>query len=418
MGNICVQNVGKAYKKYTSHFWRLKDWIYKKNTEKNLNWVLRDINFTIRAGESVGIIGINGAGKSTLLKMIAGTAHPTTGAIVVDGSLSALLELGIGFHQELTGRQNAFLSLQLHGVRKDEVNAMMGEIEEFANVGDYIDQPVRIYSTGMRMRLAFAVATVKRPDILIVDEALTVGDIAFQRKCFERIENFRALGTTFLLVSHDVHSVKKLCNKALYLKAGRQEMYGNAKSVCDEYERDILGLKLISHKSVSISFLDKALMGLISEKQYGGQKACIESVLIMNSASEIVNVIEQLEGFLIKFQVNFLESLEDVHFGCMLRTVEGIVIYGTNTDSDGDGWNVQSNSSLNIEFSMKNYLAPGTYFISCAVSHASGAGREIIHRRVDCALIRIVESSGSLRNITGLINLEADHIISSCPNGA
>ena len=204
MGKIIVSNLGKAYKRYPSKWSRLAEWLIPFSGQRHeLNWVLSDLNFSVKPGEALGIIGINGAGKSTLLKMIAGTSQPSTGSVAISGHVAALLELGIGFHPDFTGRQNAYMAGQLLGFSVDEITALMPEIESFAEIGEYLDQAVRFYSSGMQMRLAFSVATVKRPDVLIIDEALSVGDAYFQHKCFDRIREFRELGTTLLMVSHD-----------------------------------------------------------------------------------------------------------------------------------------------------------------------------------------------------------------------
>jgi lipopolysaccharide transport system ATP-binding protein len=192
MGTITVTNLGKAYKQYPSRWSRLAEWLLPGDKPRhNLHWVLQDINFTVNPGEAVGIVGINGAGKSTLLKMITGTTQPTTGSVQLTGRVAALLELGMGFHPDFTGRQNAFMAGQLLGFSVEEIARLMPNIEAFAEIGDYIDQPVRVYSSGMQMRLAFSVATATRPDILIVDEALSVGDAYFVHKSFGRIKQFR-----------------------------------------------------------------------------------------------------------------------------------------------------------------------------------------------------------------------------------
>ena len=197
--------------------------------------MLQDINFTVNPGEAVGIIGINGAGKSTLLKMITGTTQPTTGGVHITGRVAALLELGMGFHPDFTGRQNAFMAGQLLGYSVEEIARLMPEIEAFAEIGDYIDQPVRVYSSGMQMRLAFSVATAHRPDVLIVDEALSVGDAYFQHKSFDRIREFRKQGTTLLIVSHDKGAIQSICDRAILLNAGKLAMEGEPEAVMDYY---------------------------------------------------------------------------------------------------------------------------------------------------------------------------------------
>ncbi|WP_199063882.1 ABC transporter ATP-binding protein, partial [Serratia sp. ASV30] len=236
MSTISVSNIGKAFKQYPNRWARLIEWFCPGNVVKHqLKWVLQDINFTVNPGEAVGIIGINGAGKSTLLKMITGTSQPTKGHIHISGRVAALLELGMGFHPDFTGRQNVYMAGQLLGLHGDEISRLMPEIEAFAEIGEYLDSPVRVYSSGMQMRLAFSVATAIRPDVLIVDEALSVGDDYFQHKSFERIREFRRQGTTLLIVSHDKQAIQSICDRAILLNAGRIEMEGEPEAVMDYY---------------------------------------------------------------------------------------------------------------------------------------------------------------------------------------
>ena len=236
MGSITVHSLGKAYKQYQGRWGRLTEWLlFGAVARHRLKWVLRDISFSVRPGEAVGIIGINGAGKSTLLKLITGTTQATVGSVQMTGRVAALLELGIGFHPDFTGRQNAIMAGQLLGTSTSQMNDLMPEIESFAEIGDYIDQPVRVYSSGMQMRLAFSVATAIRPDILIVDEALSVGDDYFQHKSFDRIRTFREQGTTLLMVSHDKVAIQSICDRAILLNSGQIAMEGPPEAVMDYY---------------------------------------------------------------------------------------------------------------------------------------------------------------------------------------
>jgi lipopolysaccharide transport system ATP-binding protein len=229
-------NVGKAYRRYPNARARLIEtvapWLGKRHETV---WVLRNVNLVVRRGESVGIVGHNGAGKSTLLKLITGTAKPTEGSVHSDGRIAAILELGMGFHPEFTGRQNAWMSGQLLGLSAKDVGDAMPAVEAFAEVGTYFDQPLRVYSSGMQVRLAFSVATAVRPDVLIVDEALSVGDTYFQHKCTARMRWFRDQGTTMLLVSHDPTAVKSLCDRAVLLDHGKVDQGRRADRVLDYY---------------------------------------------------------------------------------------------------------------------------------------------------------------------------------------
>ena len=236
MGRIVVNNIGKAYKRYPNRWSRLLEWFDPTNQPRHqAHWVLRGVSFTVAPGEAVGIIGNNGAGKSTLLKIITGTTQASEGAVEVGGRIAALLELGMGFHPDFTGRQNVFMAGQLLGHSVATLEQYFPDIEAFAEIGDYINQPVRTYSSGMVVRLAFSVATAVRPGILIVDEALSVGDAYFQHKSFERIRQFRDQGTTLLFVSHSPGAVKSLCNRAILLDRGILVRDGRPDEVLDYY---------------------------------------------------------------------------------------------------------------------------------------------------------------------------------------
>jgi lipopolysaccharide transport system ATP-binding protein len=243
---ICVRGLSKCYEIYAQPQDRLKQSIHPRlqrligippRTYYREFWALRDVSFEVNKGEAVGIIGRNGAGKSTLLQIIAGTLTPTTGSVAVDGTVAALLELGSGFNPEFTGRENVCLSASMLGLSQEEIDERFGEIAAFADIGDFLEQPAKTYSSGMLMRLAFAVNTCINPEILIVDEALSVGDAPFQSKCFKRLRKLISDGTSILFVSHDISTVRSICSKALWVKNGRTELWGEAKFVAKEYER-------------------------------------------------------------------------------------------------------------------------------------------------------------------------------------
>lgn len=261
MGTITVNNLGKAYKQYPTRWARLAEWVDPRNKPRHhLHWVLRDINFTVQPGEAVGIIGINGAGKSTLLKMITGTTQPTTGSVQINGRVAALLELGMGFHPDFTGRQNAFMAGQLAGLNQQQIESILIGVEKFADVGNYFDKPVRIYSSGMQARVAFAVATSITPDVLIVDEALSVGDIGFQAKCMQRMQSLLDQGVTVLFVSHALNQVRQFCNRALYLEHGGVRAWGVADEVCDLYQNDLVGNTFTQKKKQDSSIHSHSVM--------------------------------------------------------------------------------------------------------------------------------------------------------------
>jgi lipopolysaccharide transport system ATP-binding protein len=251
MGSISVTNLGKAYKQYPNRWSRLVEWLTPGKAKRHhLKWILQGINFTVNPGEAVGIIGMNGAGKSTLLKMITGTTQPTTGNIHISGRVAAMLELGMGFHPDFTGRQNARMACQLLGLSEEQIESKLFEIESFADIGEYFDQSIRIYSSGMQARVAFAVATSTEPDILIVDEALSVGDIAFQAKCMQRMNNLVLDGVTVLLVSHSLNLIRQFCNKTLYISGGKVRAWGASDEICDLYQNDLVGATAIKEQQV------------------------------------------------------------------------------------------------------------------------------------------------------------------------
>ncbi|SHI49238.1 ABC transporter ATP-binding protein [Pollutimonas bauzanensis] len=325
MGSIKVRNLGKAYKQYSTRWGRLAEWISPgKKSHHALKWVIEEISFDIAAGESVGIIGINGAGKSTLLKMITGTTQPTTGSVMLTGRVAALLELGMGFHPDFTGRQNAYMAGQLLGYSVEEITRLMPEIESFADIGDYIDQPARVYSSGMQVRLAFSVATAIRPDILIVDEALSVGDAYFQHKSFERIREFRKQGTTLLIVSHDKAAIQAICDRAILLNAGKLAMQGEPEAVMDYYNA-----LLADHQKQNVTQSTRPDGKVKTESGTG--EAAIEQISICDSSGNPISLIAVGQKIQIKILVLVNEDIEGLVLGCGIKDRLGQMVFGTNT---------------------------------------------------------------------------------------
>ena len=417
MSAITVTGLGKAYKQYPGRWSRLAEWMMPgKRPRHTLHWVLRDISFRVEAGQSVGIVGINGAGKSTLLKLITGTAQPTTGSVEISGRVAALLELGMGFHPEFTGRQNVLMAGQLLGLGDEEIAGLMPQIEAFAEIGDYIDQPVRVYSSGMQVRLAFAVSTAVRPDVLIVDEALSVGDAAFQRKCFQRIEGYRADGTTLLFVSHDIESVKKLCDRALFIKDGRLAKYGAAKHVCDEYERYLFGDRTSttaptqatdSAPEPDVAVFDPSLVASC-EMTYGNGKADIQACWLADASGRRINVVES--GSLLRwcYRVRFHDNVSGPIFAMMLKTREGVTLYGVDTRQlKVQTRDFQAGETVNVSFTLNNPLAPGVYYLNCGVRLDGSGEIEFLSRRVDSALLRVT-AGPSCSVAIGLVEMQAE----------
>lgn len=413
MGTIVVTNVSKAYKRYPNKWARMLEWITGRHQHKKA-WVLRDINFTIEPGEAVGIVGINGAGKSTLLKIITGTTQPTTGSVRVDGRVAALLELGMGFHADFTGRQNAYMTGQLLGYSVHEIDVLMPRIEAFADIGGYIDQPLRMYSSGMQVRLAFAVSTATRPDVLIVDEALSVGDAAFQRKCFRRIQEYKEAGTTLLFVSHDTETVKKICDRAIFVNGGIISKIGKARSVCDAYERLLFGVAVNTNESKNeiVPIYDATLVSKSVEVQYGSRGAEITNVSILDAEGAVTNIIPEGHPISVNYDVGFNESADCVNFGMMVKSVDGVCVYATNANANiqNSKKSFQSGESARVRFSLQGNLVPGTYYLNVGVTKEGLEKEEMLHRRVDVLIFRVVSahpySSNGFANLFGNVEVK------------
>ncbi|MBA7944166.1 ABC transporter ATP-binding protein [Citrobacter sp. RHBSTW-00271] len=362
MGSISISNIGKAFKQYPNRWARLIEWISPVNiTKHKLKWVLQDISFTVNSGEAVGIIGINGAGKSTLLKMITGTSQPTKGSIHISGRVAALLELGMGFHPDFTGRQNVYMAGQLMGLSADAITSLMPKIEEFAEIGDYLDSPVRVYSSGMQMRLAFSVATAVRPDVLIVDEALSVGDDYFQHKSFERIRQFRKQGTTLLIVSHDKQAIQSICDRAILLNAGRIEMEGEPEAVMDYYNA-LLAAK--QNQKVEQKITAEGKIQTVS----GTGEAEVSEIHLLDQNNNIVEFVNVGQPIILRIEVKVKTDIPRLVLGYGIKDRLGQVLYGTNTDFKNKAIdNVKSGSTLIYDFSFEANLGPGSYSIQTAL---------------------------------------------------
>ena len=362
MGTLRVTNLGKAYKIYPGRFARLREWLipFSNRSRHTIKWVLKDINFAMQPGEAVGIIGVNGAGKSTLLKMLTGTTRPTTGSVETVGRVAALLELGMGFHPEFTGRQNVYMAGQLLGMTIEEINGLMPQIEDFAEIGDYIDSPVRVYSSGMQVRLAFSIATAKRPDILIVDEALSVGDAYFQQKSFSRIREFKEAGTTLLFVSHDIGAIISICDRAILLNKGQIVEDGAPELVVNLYNTVIVNqhgvAKRIENKNKSTGVA------------FGVGGAHVTEIELKNISGKTIDVAEVNEKVQLNVVVEVLEDIPRLVFGFMIRDRVGNPIFGTNTHYTNQALESVSAGSrvgINIEFNLT--IGTGDYSISTAL---------------------------------------------------
>lgn len=330
MGNIVAADLGKAYKHYRRRWHRLREWLtWPRREIHHQQWIFRHLNFSVAAGETVGIIGRNGAGKSTLLKLLTGTAVPTEGSIRLEGRVAALLELGMGFHPEFTGRQNIHVSGQLLGLSADEIERLLPGIEIFADIGDAIDHPVRTYSSGMQVRLAFSLATALRPDILIVDEALAVGDLLFQQKCYERMRDYVAAGTTLLFVSHDLGAVISLCDRAILLDEGCIIADGSPKDVVDIYQSRMIRIADAARRP------DGLVAAVPTNTQAGKAHIAGEGAQLLDVALLVAGVPATVmtTGTAVELvvRIRLRQDLDDPHIGFRLRDRLGNTLHETNT---------------------------------------------------------------------------------------
>lgn len=386
MGLIRVSNLGKAYKQYPSRWSRLIEWLVPFSRQRHfLKWVLSDINFTVQPGEAVGIIGINGAGKSTLLKLITGTSQPSTGGVDITGRVAALLELGMGFHPDFTGRQNVYMAGQLLGYSVQELDELMPAIEEFAEIGSYIEQPVRVYSSGMQMRLAFSIATARRPDVLIIDEALSVGDAYFQHKSFERIREYRSQGTTLLIVSHDKGAIQSICDRAILLNAGKVALEGEPEAVMDYYNALLADRQ---HQTIIQELRPDGKVQTIS----GTGEATVFEIKLLSDKNIPVEIIDVGARVTLEVHVRINAMIPRLVFGYMIKDRLGQPVFGTNTHHlKKELFDLKRDDMLVYRLSFVANIGAGTYSIATALaSDATHLGNNYEWR--DFALVFSVEN--------------------------
>ncbi len=370
---LVVEGVSKRYTTYRSEAMRFLRWFgfsFRPNSEFV---AVDDVSFSLRAGEAVAIIGQNGAGKSTLLKMITGTSRPSTGTITVGGRVSAILELGLGFNPEFTGRENVRHSGGLLGLSGSELTRLIPEIESFSELGRFFDQPVRVYSSGMQARLAFALATALRPELLIVDEVLSVGDSYFQHKSFARIRDFRKQGTTILFVTHSLGDVREICDRVILLDKGRVLKDGAPDEVIDYYNAMIAAKEA---ESMTIEQKREANGWLVSRS--GTREARVENVQLLNAATRAqVHVAKIGDALELVIDALVEKPVKSLVFGVMIRDRTGHVVWGSNT------WrsrqileSVESGYKVRFTMYFTCNLGPGSYSITHALTagnnHAEG----------------------------------------------
>jgi lipopolysaccharide transport system ATP-binding protein len=362
MGTITVTGLGKAYKTYTSRWHRALEWFVPLAKDRHqLKWVLKDVTFSLAPGEAVGIIGLNGAGKSTLLKIITGTTQATTGHVQLTGRVVAMLELGMGFHPDFTGRQNVYSAGQLLGFTAQELDELFPAIEAFSEIGDYIDQPVRVYSSGMQMRLAFSLATAKRPDVLIVDEALSVGDAYFVHKSFDRIKQFREMGTTLLIVSHDKSAIQSICDRAILLAKGTVALQGKPETVMDFYNG------MLADKDTSNTRLNELQDGSLQTVSGTGE-ATVSAIRLTDIHGAPIEVIGVGRTACLDIELTVHRPLDSLVIGYMIKDRLGQTIFGTNTfHLQKVLHQLAAGSSHRFRFRFPVNLGEGTYSISTAL---------------------------------------------------
>ena len=395
---LTVTGLGKVYRIYNRPMDRIRELYSIRGRKYHHEFTaLENITFDVFQGETIGVIGPNGSGKSTLLEIIAGTLFATSGKVIQQGTVSALLELGAGFNPRFTGRENVYLNASILGIPKNRLEAKLDALLQFADIGEFIDHPVSTYSSGMYVRLAFATAVSSDPDILIVDEALAVGDIRFQRKCYRRFQEMQASGKTILFVSHSVELIQNHCSRAIFLNLGHIEAIGEPKVVIQAYLEHLFGSEIQQSREVDNSEVARAAdhtdtatsssrvvsrsSGLDqdhctqrrsynpNEYRWGDRRAVIiDYQLRCNSGNDQV-VFESGEQLELMVHVRFFEELTDLIYGCTVKTVDGQTVYGTNTRQRAlDVSHGEAGATVVIRFQFDLNVVPGEYFISLGVA--------------------------------------------------
>jgi len=417
---ISLNDVSKCYKRYSHPVDRLKELLLPGKSHAENFWALQNINLKVAKGETLGIIGQNGSGKSTLLQIIAGTLTPTTGEVWVNGRVSALLELGSGFNPEFTGRQNVFFNGQILGLSREEVEAKFDQIAAFAEIGDFIDQPIKSYSSGMFVRLAFAVAVSVNPEILIVDEALSVGDIYFQQKCFERIRDLKRLGTTLLFVSHDSGAVYKLCRRAILMELGKVVLDEKPRQVLDLYEAKLLKKRDTYSEAVEIQKIPESNSSLPLKSESSSSRkvadilinlpeVSVKFIKLLNESDQEIESIISEELLQLCIGLLFSDTFEDPHIGFKIRDRTGSVIFETNTFCmEQRVGKVVSGTLLEIRFRFHVPLIEGEYTVTVGVADgAFGEGqfkRTLVYAH-NFTVLKVLKNRNSIL-WSGIVNLQ------------
>lgn len=418
---IEIKNISKIYNLYNKPSDRLKEALFARQSRHTEFAALNDVSFNVNKGEILGIIGKNGSGKSTILKIITSVLTPTSGECIVKGKIAALLELGAGFNMEYTGIENIYLNGQMIGFSKEEMDKKLQDIIDFADIGEHIYQPVKTYSSGMFARLAFSVAISVDPDILIVDEALSVGDVFFQNKCYRRFEEFRERGKTILFVTHDMGSVIRYCNRCVLLNAGKKVAEGKPQEMVDLYKRIMVGqwneneesLEEVSPVQSSNVKNDQLWKDQISTNPdievYGDGRADIIDFGIFSDTGDIGNNVYKGDYYSIKMKVRINEDNLNPIFAFKLRDIKGTELTGTNTMlEDIDTSQCKKGDIVTITFRQKQYLQPGQYLVSLGCTAFEGDQFVVYCRNYNCCVLGVVAQKGTI----GIFDSESEVSVS------
>lgn len=402
---IEVKDVVKIYKLYNKPRDRVKEAFgFGKKQQTKLHYALNGVSLKIAKGETVGIIGTNGSGKSTILKIITGVLNPTSGEVHVDGRISALLELGAGFNMEYNGIENVYLNGTMMGFSEKEIEEKLPSILEFADIGDYVYQPVKTYSSGMFVRLAFAVAINIEPEILIVDEALSVGDVFFQAKCYRKFEEFKEQGKTIVFVSHDLSSISKYCDRVFLLNQGNLLGEGKPKEMIDAYKRVLVGQYEEAGEEKAEAEAENP-----SALEYGNGQAQIQEYYMTDDRGVRTCAIIKGSEFTIHMKVKFTEKIPAPIFAFSIKNVLGVEITGTNTMIEKaflEG--VEPGQVKEITFTQKMSLQGGEYLLSLGVTGYRGDAFEVYHRLYDILNISVVSD----KNTVGYYDMDSKVTVS------
>ncbi len=389
---VKAEKIEKRYKLYERNRDRMLDafGLTGKNKRFKYHYALNGVDFAVKKGETVGIIGTNGSGKSTLLKILTGVLTPTSGTVKVNGRISALLELGAGFNMDYNGIENIYLNGTMMGFSKEEIDSRIDDILAFADIGDYVYQPCKTYSSGMFVRLAFAVSINIDPEILIVDEALSVGDVFFQAKCYRKFEEFKSQGKTILFVSHDLSSISRYCDRVYLLNKGEMLGSGSPKEMIDKYKQILAGQAEEGKTQIVETGENDTL-------EYGNGKARITSYYITDESGKKTSAIVKGTEYTVHMTVKALEDIPAPIFACSVKNVRGVEITGTNSlVSHSFDKSAVAGDEFEITFRQKMMLQGGEYLISLGCTGYEGSDFKVYHRLYDILGINVISDSDTV----------------------